>query len=546
VIGFVSSHDHGVLSLDFFNHLLSGITDSTHGEGREPVREHRSEQESSKGVGVEDINLNLDFVSFTNTSDEGTEESEGDESGGSDGETFTDSGGSVTSGIELISGLADTLLKVGHLSNTTGVIGDRAVSVNSKGNREASEHTDSGKGNTVHGSEVEGNEDGGTKADNWDDVGHVSESESLDDIGSGSEFTRLGKVLSGAVFVGGVVLSGGTDDHTGPESHSDTSVKFPLSGNVGGTTELHFHGNGEHVDSGDDSDGHEDSGDNELVEELSVNVHIDLGEPLGNERNEDTNGSDNEGEVDSVASVNHREASGGDDESSASRFSERSEKISTHSSDITDIVTDVIGNSSGVSGRIFLKSVSDFTGKISTDISSLSVDTTTDSSEKGNSGATETVSGDVFEKNSNLRLNEFTTFLGLSSVFCIDNRALVGEDEDLEDDKSESDEHESEDLSTSESNIKSSLNVVASTLVGNFDVSLGSNLHSDESADHGGDGSDEESESGVREPHKLSSLIRGPRHIDGAYKDDTEDGAEDKEVSVFFFEESDGTLENKV
>jgi hypothetical protein len=75
---------------------------------------------------------------------------------------------------------------------------------------------------------------------------------------------------------------------------------------------------------------------------------------------------------------------------------------------------------------------------------------------------------------------------------------------------------------------------------------LGSNLHSDESADHGGDGSDEESESGVREPHKLSSLIRGPGHIDGAYKDDTEDGAEDKEVSVFFFEESDGTLENKV
>ena len=261
VIGLFTGHDDGVLSLNFLNHELSGITDGTHGEGREPVREHRSEEESSKGIGVEDIDGDFLSESLSNTGDEGTEKSKGNEGSGSNGETFTDSGSGVTSGIELVSGLSNRFLEVGHLSNTSSVIGDGTVSVNGEGNGKASEHTDGRKGNSVHGGEVEGNKDGGTEADNWDDVGHVSESESLDDIGSGSVFTRLGKVLGGAVFVGGVVLSGGTDDHTGPESHHDATVKFPVSGFVVSTTEFHGHGIGEHVDSGDDSNGHEEGGD---------------------------------------------------------------------------------------------------------------------------------------------------------------------------------------------------------------------------------------------------------------------------------------------
>jgi len=207
MVGLSTINNDRVLSLNFFNHELSGITDGTHGEGREPVREHGTEKESSKGIGVKDINGNLKALGLTNAGNESTEESEGDKSSGSNGETFTDSGGSVTGGIEFVSELSNFFLEVGHLSNTSSVVRDRAVSVNSEGNREASEHTNGGKGDSVHGGEVEGNKDSGAEADDWDNVGHVSESESLDDIGSGSVFTRLGKVLGGAVFVRGVVLS---------------------------------------------------------------------------------------------------------------------------------------------------------------------------------------------------------------------------------------------------------------------------------------------------------------------------------------------------
>jgi len=534
MIGVLSGHDIGVLSLDFLNHELSGISDGTHGESREPVREHRSEEESSEGVGVEDVDGDGLSEGLSNTGDEGSEESESDKGGRSNGETFTDSGGGVTSGIELISGFSNVFLEVGHLGDTSGVIGDRTVSVNSEGNGEASEHTNGREGDSVHGSEVEGNKDGGTKADNWDNVGHVSESESLDDIRSGSEFTRLGKVLGGAVFVGGVVLSGGTDNHTGPESHHDASVKFPVSGRVRDTTEFHGHGNGEHVHGGDDEDGHEDGGDDQLVEELGINFSLDLGKELADEGDKETNGGDDEGEVDGISSGDHGEASGGDDESGASGFSERSEKIGSHSSDITNIITDVIGNSSGVSGRIFLKSVGDFTGKISTDISSFGVDTTTDSSEEGDGGATKTVSGNVLEEDSDLSLDEFTVFLGVVLVHLSDDGGLVAEDEDLEDDEGESDEHESEDLSTSEGGIESGELILAGTKVGDSDIGVSSNLHSDESADHGGNGTNEEGDGGVREPANLTGFVGSPGHVDGADEDDSEDGAENGEVSVFF------------
>ena len=47
----------------------------------------------------------------------------------------------------------------------------------------------------------------------------------------------------------------------------------------------------------------------------------------------------------------------------------------------------------------------DLSSEIGTNISSLGVDTTTDSSKKSDSRATETVARDVFEKNSDLSLN---------------------------------------------------------------------------------------------------------------------------------------------
>lgn len=70
----------------------------------------------------------------------------------------------------------------------------------------------------------------------------------------------------------------------------------------------------------------------------------------------------------------------------------------------------------------------DFTGKISSDVGGLGVDTTTDTTEEGDSGSTETISGDEFEKNLNLVLN---LPLGSSRTKATKNRVLEDENEDF-------------------------------------------------------------------------------------------------------------------
>jgi hypothetical protein len=74
----------------------------------------------------------------------------------------------------------------------------------------------------------------------------------------------------------------------------------------------------------------------------------------------------------------------GDDKCGASRLCEGAEKISTHTSNVTDIITDVVSNGSRVLGGVFREACLDLSYQIGTNISSLSIDTATNSTEKRN------------------------------------------------------------------------------------------------------------------------------------------------------------------
>ena len=535
VIGSVSSLDEGNLSADFSDHVLGGFTDGAHGEGGEGVGEHGTDEETGEGEGLEDV----DFVGISvsedtfrvgglsNTGHEGTEESEGDEAGGANGETLTDSGGGVASGIEGVGGSSDVGVEVGHLSDSTGVVGDGTVSVNGEGNGEAAEHADGGKGNSVHSSPVEGEEDGDGEAHNGDDVGHVSKSESLDDVGGSIVVASFSELLGGAEGVGGVVLGGDSNDETGPETEDDASVDLPSGGGVLLAGELNCGGLGEDVDGGDKEDGHEDGGDDELGLQLVLNSHVDSGESNGDERDNNSDSGDDEGVVDGVRGQEEVLGGGRHDEGGAGGFSEGSEKIGAHTSDVTNVITDVVSNGAGVEGGVFVNALADFASEVSTDISSLGVDTTTDSSEESDGGATETVSGNEFEKFTNLSLEE-----GVSLLLTFDDSSLVGEKDDLEDEESHTDEGETEDLTTVEGDLETLIDVDAGE-VGGLDVGVGSDSHANEASSHGGDGTDEEGDSGVHGEAGLS--VEGL--VDGANEEDSEEEAEDGEVSVFLLDE---------
>ena len=534
------------LSADFPEHVLGGITDGLHGHGGEPVGEHGTDEESSEGVRLKDVDtirlLGLDsgFIGFGHDSDgagntghEGTEEGEGNEAGGSNGETLADSGGGVACGIESISSLTDDRFEVAHLSDSTGVVGDGAIAVNGEGNGEAAEHANSGKGNSVHGSELEGNKHGDGKAEDGDDAREVTKGETVDDVGGASEFASLSKLLGRSVFFGGVVFSDEADSETGPETKHDAGVALP-SGGVEFVSSEHDVGTleREHVNGRDDHDAHENGGNPQLDLQGSLNVvGFNVGEELADERGNDSDGRDDKREVDGLRGVAHALGGGGNDQSGTGRLSEGSEKIGAHTSNVTNVITDVVSNSAWVLRGVLGDVAINLTGEIGTDISSLGVNTTTDSSEESDGGATETVSRDELKEMLDLH------------VGCWVEGSLVGKDEDLKDEESEADEAESEDLTALEGD-NESFESVPVAKIGGLDVGDGSNDHADVATKHGGAGTDEEGEHGEGEFVLVNILV--PWHVDGTEDNDGEERAEDGQCCVFFFEESDGTLEKLI
>ena len=117
----------------------------------------------------------------------------------------------------------------------------------------------------------------------------------------------------------------------------------------------------------------------------------------------------------------------GNDESGASGLSERTEKIGSHTGNISDVITDVIGNGTWVSDIIFFKILDGLTDEIGTNISSFSVDTSTDSTEESDGRTTETVSGNEFEHSSGEDADSLFEFVVLAVVgFHATELILVG------------------------------------------------------------------------------------------------------------------------
>jgi hypothetical protein len=419
-----------VVSLDEFHHLVGGISDGSHGEGSEEVWEHSTDEESSELGWLEDIN-----GSITDSGNESTEKSKSDEAGRSDSETFTDSGGGVSSGIKGISHVSDFRWKSAHFSASSGIVGDWAISVNGKSDWEGSEHTKSGETNTVHTGVGETESNGGGDANNWDDDGKVSEGESENNVWSWSFVASFSEMEGWSISVVGVVFSDETDDHTGPESEHDASVSNPSVHGEWDFLGSSFEGEGlwENEDSWDNATGHEDGRDTNLEFKDCLDV-LDLDlfgvseedrEPGG----DGTGGGNGNWEEEGRWSRNEFVGSGGHNEGGAGGLSKRTEKIGSHTGNISDVITDVIGNGTWVGNIIFFKILEGLTDEIGTDISSFSVDTSTDSTEESDGRSSKSVTGNEFEHSSGENADSlFVGVVGSVEVIHAGKLILIGPD----------------------------------------------------------------------------------------------------------------------
>ena len=170
---------------------------------------------------------------------------------------------------------------------------------------------------------------------------------------------------------------------------------------------MEFFGQADNGDSVEDWS-QNDGADDQLILEGSFDlmvlfdVHQVCGEEGRHKGSCEAEGGDQKGivqvgtEVGGVAGVDELFAGRSDGQRGAGGLGEGTEQVGAHSGDITDVVSDVIGDGRGVLGGVFWKVMLDLSDEVGTDVGGLGENTTTDSGKEGHGGTTETISGNAF------------------------------------------------------------------------------------------------------------------------------------------------------
>ena len=476
------------LTTDFLDHLEGGGTDRLHCHGEEPVRDHSADDKASELPLSNEGNLvDTDGVR------KGSKERERDERGGADGKALANGGRGVTGGVEGIGAVADDSGHAGHLGDATSVVSDWAVSVDGETRRERHEHTERGAGDAKHLGEGVANKHGSAEADDGDDRGLVTEGESVDDVGGCAGLGGLGDLLGGRVAVRSVVLCHEADDEAGPETDCDADASLvPFHGLA---ADVKFVGEKE-ARHGKDERRREHGGDTELDLERTFdgfvlnrivvgNRHKVRREKVRHEAGDEPGGAEHDGER------HRREVDGevlglrAENKRGARGLGERTEKVCAHTSNITDVITDIVSDHSGVAGIVLVPVVVDLTSEVSADVSSLGVDPAADAAEHSNGRATETVPSDALVHGDGARDAVTVVVVGLAE------EAAVDFDKNDENENAERHESKTHDRSRAERGLEARAHTLI-RLDGRTRVRENSNAHANVSSDDGGGAADQE------------------------------------------------------
>ena len=366
------------LTTDFFDHVVCCTTDGLHGERGEQEGQHTADEDTGddRSVGQADAGK-ADGLRV------GGEQSQGGQSGRTDGEALADSGGGVADGVELVSDLTDMRVEFGHFCDTAGVVGNGAVGVDRNGDTGGGQHTDSGKSDAVKACRRIGDEDADGDEQQRDGGGFHTDSKAGDDVGGRTGLGLLGDLLNGFVLVRSVVLGQSADGKTDEKAGKDCPERAKADE--------------EHLAKDECADDGEACGDpfTDLQGEAGVGTLFAADEEGGDDGRDDTDGGKDERErYRAIGFV----GDGGDDAGSGSDSTEgqgrddgtdiRLVKVGTHAGDVADVIADVVSDNSRVTGVIFRDVVLDFTDEVGTDVSSFGVDTAADTGEESDGRST--------------------------------------------------------------------------------------------------------------------------------------------------------------
>mmetsp|Transcript_12765 Transcript_12765/g.28758 ORF Transcript_12765/g.28758 Transcript_12765/m.28758 type:complete len:643 (+) Transcript_12765:1150-3078(+) len=395
------------LTLHLQDHGHGCLSDTLHGQGGKRKRDHSSHNQKGESQGFQHVDTTREqFVtrSMSDTGDKGTKQGQRHQSSRTNGETLSDSSSCVSSSVKGIGLFTDSRVEFSHFGNTSSIVTDRSIDINRQTSGQVGEETNRSEGNTVHIAHGEGSINHKGKNQHGNDGRLVPESNTVDHVGSSTSLTGLGDFANGLVTVTCVILGHQTDNESTDDTHGHTEASFPrvkgknfITNSTGELERFRQVINGSVVHGRDHDNGSRD--ELNLERHFHIFFSLDSRNVCGNEgadqAHKNTNGTDNDRENHGVP-VSGSTNTASNHKSCARRFGKGSEKITSHTSNITHVITYIVSNSSRVSWVILGDSVHDLSDKIGTNVGSLCVDTTADTAKHGNDGSTKTVTRDAF------------------------------------------------------------------------------------------------------------------------------------------------------
>mmetsp|Transcript_76961 Transcript_76961/g.89445 ORF Transcript_76961/g.89445 Transcript_76961/m.89445 type:complete len:344 (-) Transcript_76961:316-1347(-) len=184
------------LTADLVHHVHRGNANRLHRHGGEPVRQHRTNEQTGHHTLVKDVHRR-----DLHARDERAVQRERNERSRADREPLSDSGGRVAGGVEGVRHFADLVTHVRHLGEASGIVGDWAVRVDRQANAHRRQDTEGCQRVAVQVRHpvARVDRDGHRKARRQH--GHVPQGKAVDDVRCGTGLARLGDLLHRAVRV---------------------------------------------------------------------------------------------------------------------------------------------------------------------------------------------------------------------------------------------------------------------------------------------------------------------------------------------------------
>uniref|UniRef100_J3KZH6 Uncharacterized protein n=1 Tax=Oryza brachyantha TaxID=4533 RepID=J3KZH6_ORYBR len=169
--------DGGELPAHLLHHLQRRAADAPHRHRREPVGEHRADDQPHEHLGAQHVDRRQPRPAH-----ERAEQRQRHQRRRSDGEPLPDCSGGVSGGVQGVGSLPDPVAHAGHLGDPAGVVAYRPVGVDGEPGGDRAEHPKRGDGNAIDGGKREADIDGDGHGEHRHDDRLVPEGEPEDDV----------------------------------------------------------------------------------------------------------------------------------------------------------------------------------------------------------------------------------------------------------------------------------------------------------------------------------------------------------------------------